>query len=660
MYPKQNRKQPLILEQKNHPYNSGSMKRNMVLLFLLLLQAFSVQAQSPAEKMAATVMTIWKDSLFTDPSRPAKWTYDQAVILKGIEGLWLKTGDPKYFNYMQKCMDFFVDDKGNIRTYRQTEYNIDNVLCGRILLTLYNVTGRDKYYKAAALLRDQLRTHPRTNEGGFWHKKIYPYQMWLDGLYMGEPFYAEWAATFHEDTAFNDVGKQFVWMERHARDAKTGLLYHGWDESRQQRWANPKTGLSPHIWARAMGWYGMAMVDTWEHFPAKHPYRDSIGNIMKRFAMAVQKVQDPKTGLWWDIIDRPGDKGNYFEASASSMFVYAMAKAVRLGMLPASYLNVARKGYAGILTEFIETGANGLTNLKGTVSVSGLGGNPYRDGSYEYYLSEKVVVNDPKGVGAFIQAANEMELLVTLNAGKGKTVLLDDYFNAERKKDVTGTTIAWHYKWNEMPNAGFSFLGNIFRSHGVATKTLSEAPTRSNLKTADIYIIVDADNATDNPTPNYVQPKDVEEIYNWVKGGGVLVLMHNDKGNAEFEHFNKLSEKFGIHFNEDSYNRVTGTEWEMGKVDVPSGNAILPGVRKIYQKEISTMTLQSPAKPILQKDNIVVFAVAKLGKGTVFATGDPWIYNEYVDGRRLPLSFENANAANAFVKWLIKQAPVKK
>jgi unsaturated rhamnogalacturonyl hydrolase len=618
---------------------------------------FNAGAQSPAEKMAATVMTIWKDSLFTDASRPAKWTYDQGVILKGIEGLWYKTGDAKYFAYMQKCMDFFVDDKGGIRTYKASDYNIDNILCGRVLILLYNVTGKEKYFKAAAMLREQLRTQPRTNEGGFWHKKIYPYQMWLDGLYMGEPFYAQWAATFHEPEAFNDIAHQFIWMENHARDPKTGLLYHGWDESRQQKWANPKTGLSPHIWARAMGWYGVALVDVLDWFPKSHPYRDSIENILKRFAEAVKKVQDSKTGLWWDIIDRPGAPKNYFEASASSQFVCALAKGVRLGVLPASYLEVAKKGYAGILKEFVETGSNGLTNFKGTVSVSGLGGNPYRDGSYEYYMSEKVIVNDPKGVGAFIQAANEMELLKTLPLGKGKTVLLDDYFNSEKKKDITGTSIPWHYKWDEMGNGGFVFLGNVFNAHGVQTATLSTAPTAANLKKANIYIIVDADNSTDNPTPNYVQPKDVKAISDWVKAGGVLVLMHNDKGNAEFEHFNTLAEKFGIHFNEDSYNRVTGNDYPMGKVEIPAGNKILPGVKKIYQKEVASITVKSPAVAALKKDDLVIFAVAKIGKGTVFATADPWLYNEYTDGRKLPMEYENFAAANDLVKWLIKQTP---
>lgn len=627
------------------------------LIILLQLSVETVQAQSWSEKMAATVMTIWKDSLFTEAGKPTKWTYDQAVILKGIEGLWYKTGDAKYFNYMQKSMDFFVNDQGIIRTYKQTDYNIDNVLCGRILLTLFNVTGKEKYFKAATTLREQLKTQPRTNQGGFWHKKIYPYQMWLDGLYMGEPFYAEYAATYNEPAAFDDIASQFIWMENHARDAKTGLLYHGWDESRQQKWANPVTGNSPHFWARAMGWYGMALVDVLEQFPAKNRKKDSIAAILQRWAIAIKKVQDTPTGLWYDILDMPTGKGNYFEASAACMFVYAMVKGVRLGFLPASYLSVAKKGYAGILKKFIETDANGQVNLNGTVSVSGLGGNPYRDGSYAYYLKEKVIMNDAKGVGAFIQAANEMELLPTLSIGKGKTILLDDYFNAERKKDITGTVKPYHYKWDEMHNNGFSLLGHVFRSYGLQTKTLSESPTGKNLQQADIYFIVDADNIADNPTPNYMQPKDVAEIYNWVKAGGVLVLFHNDKVNAEFTYFNTLAEKFGIKYNEDSYNRVPGNDYPLGRIDIPAGNAILPLTKKIYQKEISSISLKSPATAALQKEGIVIFAVAKVGKGTIFATGDPWLYNEYTDGRKLPMEYENCKAAYELAAWLIKQIP---
>ncbi len=636
------------------------MKKPLIFLFIVpLLFAQQMPAQTVQEKIATTVMTIWKDSLVTDPAKPVKWTYDQGVILKGIEGLWHQTGNGKYFEYMQKCMDFFVNDKGDIRTYKASDYNLDNILCGRILLTLYNVTGKEKYYKAALILREQLKTQPRTKQGGFWHKKIYPSQMWLDGLYMAEPFYAEWAKEFHEPAAFDDIANQFIWMAKNARDEKTGLLYHGWDESREQKWANPQTGTSPHFWARAMAWYGMALVDVLEQFPDNHPKKDSLIKIFQRFAAAVQKVQDLSSGCWYDIINLPKEKGNYLESSASSMFVCALAKAVRLGYLPAAYWSTIKKGYEGILKQFVATDANGLTVLNGTVTVSGLGGNPYRDGSYAYYMSEKVITNDPKGVGAFLQCAVEMSRHEKLSIGKGKTVLLDDYFNSEKKKDITGTELPYHYKWYEQYNNGFSLLGDVFHRYGVQTQTLSAAPTVANLKSADIYLIVDADNTADNPTPNYMTPEYAETIYNWVKAGGVLVLLHNDKGNAEFEHFNLLPEKFGIHFIEDSKNKVPGNEYKFGGIDIPAGNAILPGVKKIYQKEVSPITVKAPAVAALTKEDFIVFATAKVGKGTVFATGDPWLYNEYTDGRKLPLEYENLKAANELVNWLIKQIPSK-
>ncbi len=342
---------------------------------------------------------------------PARWTYEFGFVLKGIERVWQNTNEEKYLTFIQQGMDNFVNADGTIRTYKLEDYNLDNILSGRDLLTLYKHTKQEKYKQAAALLREQLKQQPRTSDGGFWHKKIYPYQMWLDGLYMGEPFYAEYAATFHDDAAFADIAKQFSLMERHARDPKTGLLYHGWDESKQQRWADPTTGRSANFWDRAMGWYAMALVDTLDYFPAKHPQRAELLAILNRLATAVAKYQDPKSGVWYQVVDKGGDKGNYLEASGSCMFVYALAKGVRQNYLPKSYLAVARKGYHGILDQFVKTDGQGQVNLEGTVGVAGLGGNPYRDGSYQYYLSEKVVTNDPKGIGALLMATSEMEMV---------------------------------------------------------------------------------------------------------------------------------------------------------------------------------------------------------------------------------------------------------
>lgn len=608
-----------------------------------------------SEQMAATAMKLWPDS-FSMNGRPARWSYDMGVILKGCERLWLNTGDVKYFNYIQRLMDFYVKDDGTIKDYRPDEYNIDHINNGKLVLLLYRVLGKEKYLKAANLLREQLRTHPRTNEGGFWHKKIYPYQMWLDGLYMGEPFYAEYANLMHEDTAFNDITNQFVWMEKHARDPKTGLLYHAWDESKQQQWANKQTGQSPLFWARAMGWYSNAIVDALDWYPPNHPGRKELIDILNRLVTAVGEVQDKKTGLWYDIMnyDGPGKEKNYFEASASCQFVYAIAKGVRKGYLPTAKFSIAKKAYDGITREFVKV-EDGQTNLHGTVSVSGLGGNPYRDGSFEYYMREKVVVNDPKGVGAFIKCAGEMEISESLKLGKGKTILLDRWFNSEKRKDAAGMMNYWHYTWEERSHPGFNTFGAIFQKYGTQLSSLDIAPSAANLKGASVYIIVDPDHIRDNPNPNYVTANDVKVISDWVKAGGVLLLMANDSNNCDLKHFNQLSKAFGITFTDKSINMVKNDTYPQGEVLPGTSNPVFATTKKMFLKELSVLNVKAPAKTVVTKDTDNIIATVKFGKGAVIAVGDPWLYNEYVDGRKLPAEYENYKAAEDLVKWLIGQ-----
>jgi unsaturated rhamnogalacturonyl hydrolase len=627
-------------------------------LFLLTILPFFSTAQTKnnyAEQMANTIMHIWNDTLATN-HQPARWSYDQSVVLQGIYGLWNATGDGKYFRYIKNSMDFFLDEKGNIHTYDYDKFTLDNIVPGRILLYLYRITGDKKYYTAVQTLREQLRNQPRTNTQGFWHKKIYPNQIWLDGLYMAEPFYTEYANTFHKDSDYNDIARQFIEMEKHARDTKTGLLYHGYDASKKEKWANKETGVSPNFWGQAMGWYGMGLVDVLENFSDNHPQKKELISILNRYATAIKNVQDSQTGLWWDVLNMPGKEKNYFEASASCMFVYTLAKGVRLGYLPSSFLDAAKKGYNGILEKFIKKDNNGQLNLYGTVKVSGLGGNPYRDGSYNYYTGEDVIENDPKGIGAFLLAANEMEMLPTLSSAKDKTVLLDCYFNHETKKDVTGKIVQWHYVWNEFDNGGFSMFGNAFKKFGFQLKEITEAPTVNNLKNASVYIIVDPDTEKESDHPNYIQDNNVDEIFNWVKNGGTLLLFGNDSGNVEFTHFNKLAAKFGITFNGDSKNHDTATDFEMAAVDITNNNAIFKNEKKVFVKEYSSLSIKSPAVSVLDHNNDHVAAIAKIGKGAVFVVGDPWFYNEYEDGRKLSSDFENYNASVDLVKWIIHQS----
>ncbi len=344
------------------------------------------------------------------PDRYDDWNYVTGVMMKAFERVWRQTGDDRYYKYIERTVDRVIAEDGTIAGYEMETFNMDEINEGRALLFLYQQTKDEKYKKAAQVLRKQLSAHPRTSEGGFWHKKRYPHQMWLDGLYMGSPFYAEYGVLFEEPAAINDVLQQFVLMEKHARDSDTGLLFHGWDESKIQDWADPETGLSECFWGRGTGWYAMALVDVLDYVPVDHPGRQNLIGFLQILAGAVLAVQDATTGVWWQVLDKPGAAGNYLEASVSSMFVYALAKGIRKGYLDGAVLDAVRKAYRGVTDTFISSNADGTINLNSICRTAGLGYG--RDGSYDYYVHrEEVVSNDGKGVGPFILASLEMGIL---------------------------------------------------------------------------------------------------------------------------------------------------------------------------------------------------------------------------------------------------------
>jgi unsaturated rhamnogalacturonyl hydrolase len=337
-----------------------------------------------------------------------KWDYSAGLMLLAIERVGETTHDPRYASYIKASIDSLVRSDGTIATYASTEYNLDQINEGRALFALYDRTHDARYTRAADLLRDQLRSQPRTAEGGFWHKQIYPQQMWLDGLYMAEPFYAEHAQRHGDTAAMNDVARQFLLVARHLRDPKTGLYYHAWDSVHQQPWTDPVTGLSKNFWGRAVGWYLMAAVDVLDYLPKTHRDRAELIRVVQQLADAVARVQDPVSGVWWQVLDQPNRAKNYLEASGSAMFTYAFAKGARMGYLAPDYRHRAERAFDGMVTTFVSAHADGLVSINGICKVAGLGGNPPRDGSYEYYVSEPVVADDYKGVGAFILAANEL------------------------------------------------------------------------------------------------------------------------------------------------------------------------------------------------------------------------------------------------------------
>ncbi len=363
-----------------------------------------------SQRMSLSVMKRAPEAWMNDFSTSPQWTYTHGLLF----GAMLKAGitykDDRYFDYVKAYGDTMIRNDGSIRDYDITAFNIDNIALGPVMIHLFEETGEDRFKKAFYTLNKQLHWQPQTTDGGYWHKLRYPWQMWLDGLFMGEPFQTEFAAKYGQPELFDNIVEQFVLAEEHTRDPETGLLYHGWDESHLQSWADKETGCSPHFWARAIGWYVMGIVDVLEYLPKDHPGHEQLITILDRTLSAVVKVQDPETATWWQIMNHPNREGNYLESTASCMFTYAILKGVNEGYLDTSYKDLGKKSYEGLLNTFIKVDENdGEVHLTKCCSVAGLGGNPYRDGSYEYYIGEKIRDNDSKGMGPFILASLEIE-----------------------------------------------------------------------------------------------------------------------------------------------------------------------------------------------------------------------------------------------------------
>jgi len=399
-----------------------SIRHNFGILLSLVILASSCKSDRTA-KESKSVSDRWSVRMADSEMKrhPALWMVDFVTEKKwnytqGLEGLAFirlseSTGEEKYFNFAKGYADSLIDANGQILNYKKSNFNIDQVNPGRMLLLLYDKTGDNRYKISADTLRKQLKEQPRTSEGGFWHKKIYPHQMWLDGLYMGSPFYADYAKRFNESEAFTDIINQFRLAAAHTYDPATGLYKHAWDESKEMGWADKATGQSPHAWGRAMGWYSMAIVDALDYIPENQQGREELIAILNNIAGAIAKIQDPVTGGWYQVLDRSGEKGNYIETSCTSMFTYALLKGVRKGYLDEKYLVIARNAYQGLVKNFIIVDENGVVSLTKICGVAGLGGNPYRDGTYEYYINEQIRDNDPKGVAPFIMASLEYESL---------------------------------------------------------------------------------------------------------------------------------------------------------------------------------------------------------------------------------------------------------
>lgn len=382
-------------------------KSKLVLSILFVVFTISLQAKDKYyQQMADSEMKRNPQSWMIDFSKAPKWNYCHGLELQSILQVWEKTKEQKYFDYAYSFTDLMINQEGEIKTYKLEEYNIDRVNSGKILFPIYNETKEERFDRALHLLRSQMETHPRTEAGSFWHKKVYPHQVWLDGIYMACPFLAQYAEVYNQPELFDDVALQILDCHKYMFDLETGLYYHGWDESREQKWSDPETGLSPNFWSRSIGWYMMAIVDVLDFLPESHPKRGEVISIFQDLSLALEKFRDPQSGMWYQVTNLMEKEGNYEESSGSAMFIYSWVKGYQKGYLGESYKQKGEEAYQQFVKRFIKENQDGTISVTNCCAVAGLGGEKkYRDGSFEYYISEPVRDNDPKTVSPFIMVS---------------------------------------------------------------------------------------------------------------------------------------------------------------------------------------------------------------------------------------------------------------
>ena len=338
----------------------------------------------------------------------SSWNYIDGCMIKAVLELYHIKKNPEYLKFADEFIDYFVREDGSVQSYDPLEYNLDNVNAGKTLFDLYELTGKEKYRKAIDTVYSQLKGQPRTSEGNFWHKKIYPNQVWLDGLYMAQPFYMQYELTYNDGKNCRDSYEQFVNVYRNMRDLRNGLYYHAYDASREAFWCDKVTGLSDNFWLRALGWYAMALIDTVEIMPdSLAPERDELSRIYRELIDSMLPYQDEKTGMWYQVVNRGRISPNYLETSGSAIFAYAIMKSVRLGLLEPSFFSYGRKAFDGICKKYLSE-KDGELQLGGICLVAGLGNKERREGTFDYYMREPIVQNDAKGVAPLILAYTEV------------------------------------------------------------------------------------------------------------------------------------------------------------------------------------------------------------------------------------------------------------
>jgi unsaturated rhamnogalacturonyl hydrolase len=573
---------------------------------LILLMGFAggavagAQQQPWSVRAANAAMQKWPGGVFSLSGAAPAGARGQGLLLNGLEAVWKNTVHRPYFLYIEHSVNPLVLTQGRL-VWPYTDGNEpDESAVGQPLMLLFGESLNKRYYESATALYEQLENQPpEKNDFG-----------------EAEPFLAAYALKFHHSEEFAPIAEQF----RAIQGKLFGDAVDGTHQGNQRR---------ERLLGRAR--YMAALVDTIPSVRGDSNARRELISILNQDAAKIASSQNSSTGLW---AQRAGGSSTAMrsDAAPSCLFMYALAKGVRLGYLPESYDTVAERAYQGVLTHFVTGGADGSFALHGTL-------------------------NSPLEMGAFILASTEIENVKNAKIGRGDNVMVDGWFNSQKRTDPTGREIYFHYKWDEESNPGYSLWGHAFRNFGARTTTLYAEPTFENLRPAQVYIIASPDNLDKNPQAHFANATDAKEIAKWVEAGGVLAIMQNDTSFADLDHFNVVAEKFGIHFNSTLRMHVVGTDWAMGRFYIDGKGPIFHHPHTAYVKDVCTISVKPPAVPVYKHEKDIFMAVAKYGKGTVYAMVDPWFYNEYTNGLKLPAKYDNYAAGVELARWLLEQVP---
>jgi unsaturated rhamnogalacturonyl hydrolase len=606
------------------PTRSISSRRLACALVVLLLGAnlpMSAQSASWSSRVA--------DSLIAGAREPGNSSVPTLGLdkgtgleLEGLDAAWYNTAHGDYFRFVRRAVDAslntFEGETGGGPTSRAP----DPVLARQILF-LYRVTLSPRYYKAAAELEHSFQESCSASESPIDRIGEGPRRPSC----MSEAFLAEYAQVFQRLQDFALITRSF----------------DRWDTRIAASSPGPG-GTTTSSRGTALAWLAFALIDTLPYYPHDDPGRAELIRQLDRVASEIVAHQDAQTGLFRDW---PGTAENRLPSSSACLLVYALEKGVRLQYLPASDAAPAERAWQGILRHMVRIDAAGSIELRMDRASSTSPAEPEGHG-------------DPNGWGALLLAATEIDHASTATEARGETVMLDAWYNSQERRNGAGDSELFHYKWDDCSDSGYSLLGHMFRSFGAATETLAAEPTQDKLSRSQFYIIVSPDIPVKNPNPHYMTDQDAGEIAAWVQKGGVLVLMENDPPNADIAHLNLLAERFGIHFDDVLHHHILGEHVEDGRIPVLPDGLLFQHPHTLYMKDTCAISLRAPARPLLSDRGDVVMAAAKYGRGTVFAAVDPWLYNEYTDGRKNPEiynQFDNFAGGEEFVRWLLQQRP---